>query len=162
MSIFHWFNLIVPLTAPIEYQNYYESEVRNETNGSAGFVGVMKRSVSHIGAFLANDSGKWWQNKNYFQPIALICRFSNLLQLNSSSSSKFSTNEPVVQPIGTIGKSFKEPYHFQNDDCRSQLSLQHQVWTDDMLSQHWMCCEVIPTCSAYIPVQFSNLKKLNK
>lgn len=139
MSIFHWFNLIVPLTAPIEYQNYYESEVQNETNGSAGFVGgVMKRSVTHIGAFLANDSGKWWQTRIIFQPLAPICRFSNLLQLNSSSSSKISTNEPDVHPTGTIGKSFKEQYNFQNNnDCRSHLSLQNQVWTEGVLSQHW-------------------------
>lgn len=116
-SVFHWLNLIVPLTAPIEYQNYYERDVQNETNGSVGFVGgVMKRSVSHNGAFLSNNSGKWWQTGIILQPLAPIFRFSNLLQLNSASSSKIGINEPVVHPTGTIGRSFKEQYNFQNSN----------------------------------------------
>lgn len=58
-------------SAPIEYQNYYERDARDDRNGSAGFVGgVMKR-------------------------------FSNLLQSNCSSGSKLSINEPVAQPAET-------------------------------------------------------------
>ncbi|XP_023143542.1 proline-serine-threonine phosphatase-interacting protein 1a [Amphiprion ocellaris] len=60
--------------APIEYQNYYERNPAAERNGSAGFVGgVMKRFTN-------------------------ISRFSNLLQGSSSSGSKTSINEPIVQP----------------------------------------------------------------
>ncbi|XP_035520506.1 proline-serine-threonine phosphatase-interacting protein 1a [Morone saxatilis] len=54
--------------APIEYQNYYERDTTAESNGSAGFVGGVMK------------------------------RFSNLLQVNCSSGSKLSINEPVAQP----------------------------------------------------------------
>ncbi|XP_054476159.1 proline-serine-threonine phosphatase-interacting protein 1a isoform X2 [Anoplopoma fimbria] len=57
--------------APIEYQNYYERDAADASNGSAGFVGgVMKR-------------------------------FSNLLQTNCASGSKLSINEALAQPAET-------------------------------------------------------------
>uniref|UniRef100_A0A3Q1AH90 Proline-serine-threonine phosphatase interacting protein 1a n=1 Tax=Amphiprion ocellaris TaxID=80972 RepID=A0A3Q1AH90_AMPOC len=86
--------------APIEYQNYYERNPAAERNGSAGFVGgVMKRFTN-------------------------ISRFSNLLQGSSSSGSKTSINEPIVQPPGKANKVFQLTLQCLNDDrcdCESHL-----------------------------------------
>ncbi|KAM6936837.1 proline-serine-threonine phosphatase-interacting protein 1a [Xenentodon cancila] len=57
--------------APIEYQNYYESNVSTERNGSIGFVGGVRK------------------------------RFSNLLQGNCTGGSKPNINEPAAQPAAS-------------------------------------------------------------
>lgn len=43
----HEQNLNVLSAAPIEYQNYYEGNPAADRNGSAGIVGVMKRSEEY-------------------------------------------------------------------------------------------------------------------
>lgn len=49
-------NVPVPLTAPIEYENYYNRDLTADRNNSTGFVGgVMKRSGSHNAAVLTLD-----------------------------------------------------------------------------------------------------------
>ncbi|KAM4573262.1 proline-serine-threonine phosphatase-interacting protein 1a isoform 2-T2 [Odontesthes bonariensis] len=58
--------------APIEYQNYYESNALSERNGSAGFAG------------------------------GVIKRFSNFLQGNCTGGSKQNINESPAQPAGFV------------------------------------------------------------
>uniref|UniRef100_A0A4W6CA84 Proline-serine-threonine phosphatase interacting protein 1a n=1 Tax=Lates calcarifer TaxID=8187 RepID=A0A4W6CA84_LATCA len=42
--------------APIEYQNYYDKDATHDSNGSAGFVGVMKRLELHNGEHSCQNS----------------------------------------------------------------------------------------------------------
>lgn len=78
------------LTAPVEYENYYEGDYTNQGNGTAGFVGeVMKRSEQHNGSLLGDEDRSVCPLMN----AGSICRFSNLLQGTSSSVSKICSGE---------------------------------------------------------------------
>lgn len=78
------------LTAPVEYENYYERDYSNQGNGTAGFVGeVMKRSEQHKGSLLGDDDRSVCLLLN----ARSICRFSNLLQGTSSSVAKICSTE---------------------------------------------------------------------
>lgn len=85
------------LTAPVEYENYYERDYSNQGNGTAGFVGeVMKRSEQHKGSVLGDQ-----RSACLLLTAGSICRFSNLLQGTSASVSKICSSEAGRHPAVT-------------------------------------------------------------